>query len=136
MAGIAGYYGRYNFHYLAVTAHSNGQRELLIMSSLASFPDGRLSFPADPVKIPDIGKVALRMRVHDSRLQFSYAMEGDGEFKPVGPTLDASILSDECGGHGEHGSFTGAFVAIAAHDLNGTAMPADFSYLSYEPERD
>src|SRR5690606_39008743 len=48
-AGLAGYYGRYNFHYLTVTAHSDGARELLIMSSLASHPDGRLSYPAAPV---------------------------------------------------------------------------------------
>ncbi|RYE74204.1 MAG: hypothetical protein EOO74_11885 [Myxococcales bacterium] len=35
-AGLTGYYSRYNFHYLTVTAHSDGQRELLIMSSMAS----------------------------------------------------------------------------------------------------
>ncbi len=58
-----------------------------------------------------------------------------GNWRPVGGPLDASLLSDECGGHAEHGSFTGAFVAIAANDLNGSAAPADFSYLTYEPTR-
>lgn len=47
--------------------------------------------------------------------------------------LDASLLSDECGQDGEHGSFTGAFVGMAAHDLNGTARPADFDYFTYRP---
>jgi len=47
--------------------------------------------------------------------------------------LDASILSDECGGHAEHGSFTGAFVGMAASDLNGTALHADFSDFVYRP---
>lgn len=135
MAGITGYYSRYNFHYLAVTAHSDGQRELLIMSSMASFPDGKLTFPAGPVRIPGTGKVRLRIKVHDSALQFSYALADDDDFTSIGPALDASLLSDECGGHAEHGSFTGAFVALAAQDLNGTAMPADFSYLTYEPTR-
>lgn len=47
--------------------------------------------------------------------------------------LDASILSDECGGHAKHGSFTGAFVSMAASDLNGTALPAEFSEFVYRP---
>jgi xylan 1,4-beta-xylosidase len=135
MAGIALYYGRYNFHYLAVTAHSDGQRELLNMSSLISFPDGKLSFPDEPEQIPNEGKVRLRLEVQDSGLQFSYALEGENAFKPVGPKLDASIVSDECGGHAEHGSFTGSFVCLCAHDLNGTGLPADFSYFSYEPKK-
>ena len=32
-----------------------------------------------------------------------------------------------------HGNFTGAFVGMAAQDLNGTATPADFSYFVYRP---
>jgi len=118
-----------------VTAHSDGQRELLIMSSEASFPDGKLKFPADPVAIPNDGKVRLALTIRGPALQFFYALEGE-ELRPIGPVLDASILSDECGGHAEHGSFTGAFVGVAAHDLNGTATPADFDYFVYRPVRD
>ena len=57
------------------------------------------------------------------------------EIQPIGPVLDASILSDECGGHQAHGSFTGAFVGVAASDLNGTALHADFDYFIYRPQR-
>ncbi|MDP8919323.1 MAG: hypothetical protein M3O00_10615, partial [Pseudomonadota bacterium] len=32
---------------------------------------------------------------------------------------------------GAHGSFTGAFVGMAAHDLTGRALPADFDFFSY-----
>jgi len=135
MAGLVAYYGRYNFFYLAVTAHSDGQRELLIMSSEASFPDGRLQFPAAPVTIPNTGKVKLALTIRGPRLQFFYGLEGEA-LQPIGPVLDASILSDECGGHAEHGSFTGAFVGMAAHDLNGTASPADFDYFLYRPQHD
>jgi len=135
MAGLVAYYGRYNFFYLAVTAHSDGQRELLIMSSEASFPDGRLQFPAAPVTIPNEGKVKLALTIRGPRLQFFYGLEGEA-LQPIGPVLDASILSDECGGHAEHGSFTGAFVGMAAHDLNGTASPADFDYFLYRPQHD
>ncbi|KFL27892.1 beta-xylosidase [Devosia sp. 17-2-E-8] len=135
MAGLVAYYGRYNFFYLTVTAHSDGQRELLIMSSEASFPDGRLQFPAAPVTIPNEGKVKLALTIRGPRLQFFYGLEGEA-LQPIGPVLDASILSDECGGHAEHGSFTGAFVGMAAHDLNGTASPADFDYFLYRPQHD
>ncbi|GLQ58139.1 glycoside hydrolase family 43 protein [Devosia nitrariae] len=135
MAGLTAYYSRYNFFYLAVTAHSDGQRELLLMSSEISFPDGKLRFPAEPVPIPNNNPVRLALTIRGPRLQFYYALEGE-HLKPIGPVLDASVLSDECGGHAEHGSFTGAFVGMAANDLNGTAQPADFSYFTYRPVRD
>ena len=41
-----------------------------------------------------------------------------------------------CGGHAEHGSFTGGFVGVAASDLNGTALDADFHEFVYRPVRD
>ena len=131
-AGLTAYYSRYNFFYLTVTAHSDGQRELLLMSSETSWPDGNLNFPGQPVPIPNQGKVKLALSIRGPELQFFYALEGE-ELKPIGPVLDASILSDECGGHQAHGSFTGAFVGVAASDLNGTALHADFDYFTYRP---
>ncbi len=133
-AGLTAYYSRYNFFYLTVTAHSDGQRELLVMSSEKSWPDGNLRFPADPVQIPNEGKVKLALTVRGTSLQFFYALEGE-ELQPIGPVLDASLLSDECGGHQAHGSFTGAFVGVAASDLNGTALHADFDSFVYRPQR-
>ena len=133
-AGLTAYYSRYNFFYLTVTAHADGQRELLLMSSEISWPDGNLKFPAAPVTIPNHGKVKLALEIRGPKLQFFYALEGQDR-QPIGPVLDASILSDECGGHQAHGSFTGAFVGVAASDLNGTALPADFDYFVYRPVR-
>lgn len=103
------------------------------MSSEVSWPDGNLSYPAEPVQIPNEGRVKLALTVRGPELQFFYALEGE-DLKPIGPVLDASILSDECGGHQAHGSFTGAFVGVAASDLNGTALPADFEYFTYRPQ--
>ena len=133
-AGLTAYYSRYNFFYLAVTAHADGQRELLLMSSEASWPDGNLSFRADPVRIPNAGKVKLALEVRGPSLQFFHALEGE-PLEKIGPVLDASILSDECGGHQAHGSFTGAFVGMACSDLNGTALHADFDTFTYRPQR-
>jgi xylan 1,4-beta-xylosidase len=133
-AGLTGYYSRFNFYYLTVTAHSDGKRELLILSSEMSWPDGELKFPAAPVPIPDTGAVRLKMEVRGPALQFFCAL-GKDDWQQIGPVLDASTLSDESGPHGEHGSFTGAFVGVAASDLNGTALPADFSDFVYHPVR-
>ncbi|MEQ1900855.1 MAG: glycoside hydrolase family 43 protein [Devosia sp.] len=132
-AGITHYYGRYNFHYLAVTAHSDGKRELLIMTSPASHPDGRIVFPMEPIPLPQTGPIRLKIEVRGPVLQFFYAPGLGGNWQPAGPPLDASIISDECGGHAEHGSFTGGFVGVAASDLNGTAMPAEFTEFVYRP---
>ena len=46
--------------------------------------------------------------------------------------LDASVISDE-GGRGEHGSFTGAFVGMAAFDTSGAGIAADFDHFLYQP---
>ena len=69
----------------------------------------------------------LKIEVRGPTLQFFYApaRRSGGNWQPVGPVLDASLLSDECGGHAEHGSFTGAFVGMACSDLNGTAQRGD-----------
>ncbi|KAF1365751.1 hypothetical protein EJ07DRAFT_93088 [Lizonia empirigonia] len=133
LAGLTAYYCRFNFFYLTVTADSDGNRELLILTSEASWPDGNLKMPfANPVSIPQAGKVRLALSIRGKALQFSYALEGE-ELKTIGPVYDASILSDECGGHQAHGSFTGAFVGVAASDLNGTMAKAGFDYFVYRP---
>jgi xylan 1,4-beta-xylosidase len=135
--GLTVYYSRYNFFYLTVTAHSDGQRELLIMSSEMSYPEGRLNAPfPSPLEIPNDGKVKLAVSVRGGqRLQFRYAL-GDSELQDIGPVFDATIVSDECGGHQAHGSFTGSFVGVACSDLNGLAQPAVFDYLTYRPAHD
>lgn len=134
-AGLTVYYSRFNFFYLAVTADADGRREVQVMSSEASYPEGNLTMPLpEPVGIPEEGKVRLALEVRGARLQFYYAIEGE-ELKAVGPVLDASIVSDECGGHALHGSFTGAFVGMACSDLNGTADRAEFDYFIYRPAK-
>ncbi|KAF1947255.1 beta-xylosidase [Clathrospora elynae] len=133
-AGLTAYYCRYNFFYLTVTADAEGQRELLILTSEASWPEGNLRLPlADSVPIPNEGKVRLALSIQGRSLQFRYALEGETSLTNIGPVYDASLLSDECGGHQAHGSFTGAFVGVAASDLNGTEKVASFDYFLYTP---
>ncbi len=109
------------------------------MSSMASHPDGQLTFPAAPIALPQDGPVRLKIEIRGPKLQFFYAAgtaAAGGNWQPAGPVLDASLLSDECGGHAEHGSFTGAFVGVAASDLNGTAKEAVFTDFVYRPVKD
>lgn len=65
-------------------------------------------------------------------MQFQYALEGQAP-KDIGPVYDATIVSDECGGHLAHGAFTGSFVGVACSDMNGLVLPATFDYIIYRP---
>jgi xylan 1,4-beta-xylosidase len=128
-AGLATYYNRYKFHFLAVTHDAAAGRVLTILSCPGDWPDGRLSFPLfPPIPLPD-GAVDLAVAVDGVTQQFFW--RAGGEWTPAGPPLDASVISDE-GGRGEHGSFTGAFVGMAAFDISGAGRPADFDRFSYE----
>ncbi|KAL7923342.1 glycoside hydrolase family 43 protein [Trichoderma austrokoningii] len=143
-AGLTLYYCRYNFFYLAVTSHSDGQRELQIMRSEASWPEGKLTDRGSRayfVSLPAEGKIKLAATVRGSQLRFYYAVliyngEQEGMLRSLGPVLDASIVSDECGGHQAHGSFTGSFVGVACSDLNGTEKKATFDSFVYRPVHD
>ncbi len=130
-AGLIAYYNRHKFHYLQITHDETLGRVISIMSCLGSYPECELDYPVEPIQVPGDQAVFLRCTVRDAWLDFSYQLDGD--WHPVGPGLDASLLSDE-GGRGEHASFTGAFVGMLAFDISGGALPADFSMFSYAPQ--
>lgn len=73
----------------------------------------------------------LRARLANERLQFSFSEDGT-TFTPVGPELDATLLSDEATTLGL--GFTGAFAAVFAYDLGGTRREADFDYFEYSEQ--
>lgn len=131
-AGLIAYYNRHKFHYLQITRDESLGRVLNIMSCNGDYPEGALSYPVDLVPMsPDPLPVHLKCVVNETTLQFYYTQRG--EWTAIGPTLDASVLSDE-GGRGEHASFTGAFVGMAAFDTSGRGCPADFSEFVYSPQ--
>lgn len=129
-AGLVTYYNRHKLHFLAITHDPHEGRALTIMSCPGDWPDARLTFPLPrPMSLPD-GPVDLAVSVEDAVQQFHLRTSGD--WIPVGPELDASAISDEAG-RGEHGSFTGAFVGMAAFDTSGRARAADFAHFTYIP---
>ena len=129
-AGLTTYYNRHKFHFLAISQDARLGRVLTIMSCLGDWPDSRLTFPlADPVPMPD-PEVELAVEVDGAVQRFFW--RGAGAWEPVGPGLDASLISDEAG-RGEHASFTGAFVGMAAFDTSGRGTSADFFHFHYYP---
>ena len=121
------YYNRHKFHFLAVTHDAKLGRVLTIMTCPGDWPDAQADLPAggaDPASRQRPG-AAWQPRSTARRCSSAIAT-GDG-WKPVGPVLDASVISDE-GGRGEHGSFTGAFVGMAAFDTSGAGIAADFDH--------
>ncbi len=133
-AGLTHYYNKHKFHFLAVTFHEDMGRVLTIMSCEGDWQNSRLSFPLGaPVQLPAEGAVDLALEVNGAAGQFWFRpVAGTGEWQTVGPVLDASLISDEAG-RGEHASFTGAFVGMAAFDTSGAACPADYLRFSYLP---
>ncbi|RFA26573.1 glycoside hydrolase 43 family protein [Alkalilimnicola ehrlichii] len=129
-AGLIAYYNRFKFHYLAVTRSDDGNKVLSLISCNDDWPNGRLDIADEDEVVlePDI-PVRLGLDIHQRRLQFRYAQNDDG-WQPIGPALDASLLSDEGNGRA-HGYFTGNFLGMAAHDISGRGAPADFAWFRY-----
>lgn len=122
MAGLVAYYNTYLFHYLYLSR----DEDLGLCLQIHSCNDGDSTFPlgSTPLPIPE-GDLHLRAVFIDDELQFSWSSDGE-TFSPVGPLLDASILSDD---HGNHWGFTGTFIALSCQDLSGNSLAAEFEFL-------
>ncbi|MGL5019965.1 MAG: glycoside hydrolase family 43 protein [Luteolibacter sp.] len=122
MAGLAAYYNTWLFHYL----YLSHDEELGPCLQIHSCDDGKSSFPLGDnlVPVPE-GEIFLQARFHDSELCFFWSTDGIS-FQPIGPALDASLLSDD---HGKHWGFTGTFIALACQDLTGAGCVAEFDFL-------
>jgi xylan 1,4-beta-xylosidase len=131
MAGLIAYYNRYAFHYLALTHDEVAGACLQVFSCAGDYPQGTLTVALDaPVPVDAAHPVRMKVVVDGCALRFFHA-QGAADWQRIGPVLDASLLSDEAG-QGPHGNFTGAFVGMAAHDVSGMAMTADFDFFGYE----
>lgn len=131
MAGLIAYYNRFAFHYLALTFDVKTGICLHVFSCVGDWPNGQLTLGLEaPLAIPPGQPVRMKVEVKDCALRFFYAY-GTDCWTRIGPVLDASLLADEVG-QGDHGNFTGAFVGMAAHDVSGRAMTADFDFFEYQ----
>ena len=139
LAGLIAYYNRSAYHYLALTWDDSVGACLQVITCNGEWPNAATYLGLEePVAVQTGKPVAMRIEVRRTALRFFWRQGGD--WQRIGPVLDASALSDECG-EGQNtrsplsftgvGNFTGAFVGMAANDVSGLAMPADFSYFSY-----
>ena len=127
-AGLAFYYNTTNFHYLLLTSCDGGGRELRLLCG----DNGAYTNPAGSgVRLPDAGPVELRAELDGETLRFFYVPR-DGPAQPVGPVLDATLLSDDRVIEGGAWGFTGCFVALCAQDSGDSGIPADFTAFHYE----
>ncbi len=130
-AGLTTYYNRHKFHALVLTHEAGVGRALQILSCPGDWPDAALTvLPDAPVPVSD-GPVELAVSVDHESQQFFWRGGGSG-WTAIGPSLDASQISDE-GGRGEHASFTGAFVGMIAFDQTGQGREARFDRFLYDP---
>jgi xylan 1,4-beta-xylosidase len=126
-AGLAIYYNTSNFHYLYLTRLSSGSLALKLISS-----DNRRCQEVSTETVPENVAKGLRLkaRLLDEELQF-FAATGDGPERPVGPVLDASILSDDYPAESGIGlTFTGTLAVLCAQDSGAGTIPADFTRFS------
>lgn len=131
-AGLVAYYNRHKFHYLCISYDPDVGRILTILSCDGDWPECRLSFPLkEIISLGDDKEIELGLSINFDKLQFFWRSKANN-WTMVGPELDASELSDE-GGRGEHASFTGNFVGMAAFDTSGRAATADFKSFIYDP---
>jgi xylan 1,4-beta-xylosidase len=124
MAGLIAYYDTENHYYLRISHDEELGRTLNIISTDAATSSEMLE---NDVVIPTDGRVHLRLTLKGSALRFEFALS-PGDWQRIGPTLDATILSDDY----SHLGFTGAFVGVCCQDLTGQRLHADFDRFLYQ----
>ncbi len=126
-AGLVFYYNTTQFHYLQVSGRDGGGRELRLLCG----DHGSYYEPLDAgVVLPAEGAVELHAELTGEGLQFAWSAGGRRR-QPVGPVLDATLLSDDRVMEGKAWGFTGCFVALCAQDSADSGIPADFDRFSY-----
>lgn len=122
-AGLVAWYDTRMFHYLRVT-HDEILGKVI---DIATMDDGVYDELSEGrIVVETWAEVHLRVEIDQERLRFSAAPDGT-TWRQVGPVWDASKLSDDYH-QGLH--FTGAFVGLAAHDVAGQGICADFQHFT------
>lgn len=129
MAGLVCYYNTNNFYYLKIGYKKGKGKCLGILSR-----DNKIIREHTEAEISIDGwqKCYLRARMDYDKLQFYYSDDGSN-WRQIGRTLDAAILSDEYHYY-ENLNFTGAFVGLCCQDSTGARKHADFDYFEYAEE--
>lgn len=130
MAGLAHFYNTKLWHYLHLTWDERlGQRVLRLGSlNFQTYTESAL------VPVPDDVPIHLRAETNGRHVTFAWSPDAGpapAAWIPIGPALDASLLSDEYATRSVSDritdwGYTGAVFALAAQDLTGARLHADF----------
>ncbi len=124
MAGLLYRYDELSQFYLRIS-HDEKIGKCL---GLLVFERGQFRMPLGEREIPlPRGRVHLAVETHYKDCQFYYSLD-DSNWKPVGPVLDASVLSDDAA---TPLGFTGAMVGMSCQDAISRSAYADFAYFRY-----
>jgi len=123
-AGLVAWYNTRCHYYLRVT-HDERRGKVL---GLFLTDDGvHEEYFDKQIDVNDWPRYYLRAAIDDDTLQFSASPDGK-DWQNVGGVLDMTKLSDDYGVGGNN--FTGAFIGVRAHDLNGTRVSAHFDHFT------
>jgi len=132
MAGLVYYYNAKNYFYLRISRDEALGKTLAILTS----DQGAYDEPLErEVSVEGWARCYLKLTLDFERAQFWYSADGV-RWLPIGPALDAGVMSDENAESVRDGflidqGFTGAFVGVCAQDLSGRRLAADFDYFAY-----
>jgi xylan 1,4-beta-xylosidase len=121
MAGLILWYDTKTHYYLRV---SHDERRGTILGIELANDGVRDEITEAEICIGTWQRCYLRAEIDHADLKFSASPDG-AAWQPIGPILDASMLSDD---YGSDLHFTGTFAGLCAQDLNGTGASADFDY--------
>jgi xylan 1,4-beta-xylosidase len=139
MAGLVCYYNTLHYHYLHVYGDDFGRRAKgepvrKFINIFSSTSTGTSEAYETGIDITGRERIYLKADFNGAALQFYYGFD-EGEWEPIGPVLDGSILSDdfvEQGGTQDfYPCFTGAFYGMCCQDLSGDGLHADFAWFEY-----
>lgn len=131
LAGITAYYNTRAWYFLHLTADDRGQ----VVLRAAACDRGAVTVDeAGQEPLGGTVRMRLGLDLDGPVLRFRYDT-GPG-WRPFGPSLDATVLSDEHAEEIEDGQirslgFTGAFAGLWAWDLTGGGLSADFDEAAY-----
>jgi xylan 1,4-beta-xylosidase len=125
MAGLVFFYDVQNYFYLRI---SFDEKLGKILGIVTSINDSYIELVKDDVKLENKKVCFLRGDYNNGALQFSYSFD-EKSWKKIGPSLNATVLSDECC---KEGCFTGSFAGVCCQDLSGQSKFADFDFFEYK----
>ena len=124
-AGLIFYYDTIDYHYLFISSDEKGKYlDILTCEAGHAMDYVGTRVPLRP------GPVYLKGEMNYGDLQLYYAVVKD-QWKPIGPLLDATVLSDE---YKVEVKFTGAYAGVCVQDITGRKRHADFDWFSIESE--